>query len=199
MRISPRTPALLCALVLAAAAPLAAHATETLPPGWENLFGQPSAAAPPADGPGEKNANAPDISDDTSITTAQSLISQGMEYLGIRYRFGGTSPETGLDCSGLVRNVFRNALGLDLPRTAREMSSLGDRVTRQDLKPGDLVFFNTMRRAFSHVGIYVGDGQFLHSATRGGGVRIGDLSDRYWSRRFSGARRLLDENTASGS
>ncbi len=143
--------------------------------------------------------DAPEGGSSGYVGAAQDLINQGMNYLGIRYRFGGTSPETGLDCSGLVRNVFRNALGLDLPRTAREMSSMGDKVTRQDLKPGDLVFFNTMRRAFSHVGIYVGDGQFLHSATRGGGVRIGDLSDSYWNKRFSGARRLLEDNPSENN
>ncbi len=148
---------------------------------------------------GETISKDPDGNESGYVGAAQDLINQGMNYLGIRYRFGGTSPETGLDCSGLVRNVFRNALGLDLPRTAREMSSMGDKVTRQDLKPGDLVFFNTMRRAFSHVGIYVGDGQFLHSATRGGGVRIGDLSDSYWSKRFNGARRLLDDEAQANS
>lgn len=126
-------------------------------------------------------------------TAAQDLINQGMGYLGIRYRFGGNSPETGLDCSGLVQNVFRNAIGLDLPRTAREMASLGDKIGRHDLKPGDLVFFNTMRRAFSHVGIYVGDGQFLHAPSRGGGVRVEDMGTSYWAKRFNGARRLLDE------
>lgn len=126
-------------------------------------------------------------------SAAQGLINQGMEYLGIRYRFGGTSPETGLDCSGLVQNVFRNALGLDLPRTAREMARLGDKVGLDDLKPGDLVFFNTMRRAFSHVGIYMGDGRFLHAPSRGGQVRIEEMDQTYWLKRFNGARRLLPE------
>lgn len=124
---------------------------------------------------------------------AQELMNQGMEYLGIRYRFGGNSPATGLDCSGLVQNVFRNALGLNLPRTAREMARLGDKVGRQDLKPGDLVFFNTMRRTFSHVGIYMGEGRFLHAPASGGRVRIDEIGERYWSQRFNGARRLLPE------
>lgn len=124
---------------------------------------------------------------------AQELMNQGMEYLGIRYRFGGNSPESGLDCSGLVQNVFRNALGLNLPRTAREMARLGDKVGLQDLKPGDLVFFNTMRRTFSHVGIYMGEGRFLHAPASGGRVRIDEIGERYWSQRFNGARRLLTE------
>lgn len=124
---------------------------------------------------------------------AQQLVDEALSYLGIRYRFGGTSPATGLDCSGLVLNVFRNAVGLDLPRTAREMAKLGDQVGRQDLKPGDLVFFNTMRRTFSHVGIYLGEGKFVHAPSSGGKVRIESISTRYWAQRFNGARRLLDE------
>jgi len=128
-------------------------------------------------------------------TAAQDLINQGMEYLGIRYRFGGSSPETGLDCSGLVQNVFRNALGLDLPRTAHDMARLGDKVRMQDLKPGDLVFFNTMRRAFSHVGIYLGDGRFLHAPARGGEVRVEEMDKSYWAKRFNGARRLVPDAT----
>ncbi|WP_246264128.1 C40 family peptidase [Aromatoleum toluvorans] len=126
-------------------------------------------------------------------TAAQDLINQGMEYLGIRYRFGGNSPETGLDCSGLVQNVFRNALGLNLPRAARDMASVGEKVGMQDLKPGDLVFFNTMRRAFSHVGIYVGEGRFLHAPSRGGEVRIDEMSQSYWAKRFNGARRMVPD------
>lgn len=128
---------------------------------------------------------------------AQELMNQGMDYLGIRYRFGGNSPETGLDCSGLVQNVFRNALGLNLPRTAKEMARLGEKVGLNDLKPGDLVFFNTMRRTFSHVGIYMGEGRFLHAPSRGGEVRIEEMGQRYWSQRFNGARRLLPDTEAT--
>jgi cell wall-associated NlpC family hydrolase len=126
------------------------------------------------------------------------LVDEAMGYLGIRYRRGGSTPETGLDCSGLVMNVFRNAVGLDLPRTATEMSRVGESVKRQELKPGDLVFFNTMRRTFSHVGIYLGDGQFVHSPSRGGKVRVEDMASSYWAKRFTGARRVIDEDGASG-
>lgn len=129
---------------------------------------------------------------------AEQLVDEALTYLGIRYRFGGTSPATGLDCSGLVLNVFRNAVGLDLPRTAREMADMGDKIGRQDLKPGDLVFFNTMRRTFSHVGIYLGEGKFVHAPSSGGKVRVESIGTRYWAQRFNGARRLLDEgNTAT--
>jgi cell wall-associated NlpC family hydrolase len=78
------------------------------------------------------------------------------------------------------------------------MARLGDKIGRHDLKPGDLVFFNTMRRTFSHVGIYLGDDKFVHAPARGGKVRVESISDRYWSQRFNGARRLLDESGAAG-
>jgi cell wall-associated NlpC family hydrolase len=128
---------------------------------------------------------------------AEELVDQAMSYLGIRYRFGGTSPETGLDCSGLVLNVFRNAIGLDLPRTASEMARMGETIKRQELKPGDLVFFNTMRRAFSHVGIYLGDGQFVHAPSSGGKVRVESMGSSYWAGRFNGARRLVDDGSTT--
>lgn len=136
---------------------------------------------------------------DEYTSAAEQLVDEALSYLGIRYRFGGTSPETGLDCSGLVLNVFRNAVGLDLPRTAREMATLGDKITRQELKPGDLVFFNTMRRTFSHVGIYLGEGKFVHAPSSGGKVRVENMSTRYWAQRFNGARRLVDEGDALGT
>lgn len=128
-------------------------------------------------------------------SAAEQLVDQALDYLGVRYRSGGTSPETGLDCSGLVLNVFRNAIGFDLPRTAAEMSRMGDKIGRKDLKPGDLVFFNTMRRAFSHVGIYLGDGKFVHAPSSGGKVRVEAIATGYWSKRFNGARRLIDEGS----
>src|SRR5574338_1712026 len=113
------------------------------------------------------------------------------------FRSGGTSPETGLDCSGLVQQVFRKALGLDMPRTAAEMAQLGEGIRKDDLKPGDLVFFNTMRRTFSHVGIYLGDNQFLHAPSAGGKVLVDDMSDSYLLRRFAGARRITPDSSAS--
>lgn len=131
---------------------------------------------------------------DEYSSAAQQLVDEALDYLGVRYRFGGTSPETGLDCSGLVLNVFRNAIGFDLPRTASEMARMGDKIGRQDLKPGDLVFFNTMRRAFSHVGIYLGNGKFVHAPSSGGKVRVEAISTGYWAKRFNGARRLIDDS-----
>jgi len=130
---------------------------------------------------------------DRATTTAQDTIDQAMDLLGIRYRRGGSSPEAGFDCSGFVSHVFREGLGMVLPRSSKEMSKSGQEVSREELRPGDLVFFNTMRRAFSHVGIYLGDNQFVHAPRTGGRVRIEDLNHSYWTKRFNGARRVNPE------
>jgi cell wall-associated NlpC family hydrolase len=127
---------------------------------------------------------------DRATATAQDAIDQAMDLLGIRYRRGGSSPEAGFDCSGFVGHVFREGLGLMLPRSSKEMSKSGEVIDREELRPGDLVFFNTMRKAFSHVGIYLGDNQFVHAPRTGGRVRIEDLRDGYWMKRFNGARRV---------
>ena len=129
---------------------------------------------------------------DNSPTSTQTLVSHGLSYIGVRYRFGGTTRETGLDCSGLMFNVFQHA-GVDLPRRSSDMARLGIRVSKDDLRPGDLVFFNTRRQAYSHVGLYVGDGQFLHAPSSGGQVRLDNMNARYWLARFNGARRLLSD------
>ncbi len=123
--------------------------------------------------------------------TAEDLTASALDLIGIRYRWGGTSPETGLDCSGLVQFVFQQATGVTLPRSAKEMSRLGDKVALADLKPGDLVFFNTRRFAFSHVGIYLGDNRFIHAPRRGREVEIATIDAGYWQKHFNGARRLI--------
>jgi cell wall-associated NlpC family hydrolase len=122
----------------------------------------------------------------------ESTLDKALDLLGIRYRWGGTTPEGGFDCSGFVRHVFREGLGLDLPRSSREQSRSGEPVAKDELQPGDLVFFNTMRRTFSHVGIYLGDNLFVHAPRRGGRVRIDDMTGRYWTKRFNGARRVAE-------
>lgn len=121
---------------------------------------------------------------------AERMIDDALQLIGLRYRRGGSSVETGFDCSGFVRHVVREALGLVLPRTSREMSREGEPIDKADLQPGDLVFFNTMRRAFSHVGIYLGNNRFVHAPRSGRTIRIEDMSDRYWTRRYNGARRI---------
>jgi cell wall-associated NlpC family hydrolase len=109
---------------------------------------------------------------------------------GIQYKFGGDTPHGGLDCSGLVRYVIKEVLGQELPRSSEEISHVGTVVENHDLQQGDLVFFNTLRRPFSHVGIYVGENKFIHSPATGGKVRIEDMTLRYWKQRFDGARRI---------
>ncbi|MFA7282676.1 MAG: C40 family peptidase [Sterolibacterium sp.] len=121
---------------------------------------------------------------------ANEAVSQALDLVGIRYRRGGTSPETGFDCSGFVGHVFRQGLGLILPRTSREISKSGEVIKKNELQPGDLVFFRTMRQAFSHVGIYLGDNLFVHAPASGGEVRVEDMRTGYWGKRFNGARRI---------
>ncbi len=129
----------------------------------------------------------------TTSESIVSLIETGFGYLGIRYRWGGTGPEFGgFDCSGLVKKVFGDSLGISLPRTAAEMAKVGDKIGKRSLIPGDLVFFNTMNRAFSHVGIYLGNSQFLHAPSTGGAVRIENMNTSYWLKRFNGGRRVIE-------
>ncbi len=116
------------------------------------------------------------------------MLALGM--VGVRYVPGGVTPVGGLDCSGLVRYVFEQVTGMTLPRTAREMARLGQRVAAAELQAGDLVFFNT-GTAFSHVGIYLGEERFVHAPSPGRAVEIVTLSERYWRERYSGARRLV--------
>jgi len=122
---------------------------------------------------------------------AQELTARALDLLGIRYKFGGTTPKSGLDCSGLVQFVFQEVTGVTLPRSARELSRIGDKVPLTELKPGDLVFFNTRRFAYSHVGIYLGDNRFIHAPRRGRDVEVATIDAAYWAKRFDGARRLM--------
>jgi cell wall-associated NlpC family hydrolase len=122
---------------------------------------------------------------------AQDLTARALGLLGIRYRWGGATPQTGLDCSGLVQFVFQEVTGVTLPRSARELSRIGDKISLPDLKPGDLVFFNTRRFAYSHVGIYLGDNRFIHAPRRGREVEVATIDGVYWARHFDGARRLM--------
>ena len=124
---------------------------------------------------------------------AGDVVVGALNMIGVRYRWGGNSPDSGLDCSGFVRYVFQDTLGMSLPRRAEEMSRVGEKVSMSNLKPGDLVFFNTMRRTFSHVGLYIGDNKFVHSPSTGSTIRVDDLDSGYWEKRFTGARRLESE------
>jgi cell wall-associated NlpC family hydrolase len=149
----------------------------------------PVHAEPVADSPGPLQR----LQDLTS--RASDLALQAMAMIGIRYKYGGNGPESGLDCSGLVRYVFKEVWNRDLPRTSQEISQVGQKIDLKDLRPGDLVFYNTLRRSFSHVGIYLGDNKFVHAPSAGGEVRIERMDIGYWRSRFNGARRI-EENQA---
>jgi len=121
---------------------------------------------------------------------ASELVISAMGFLGVPYKRGGNSAETGFDCSGFVRAMYQQTIGLILPRTANQQAAATVEIDKNDLQPGDLVFFNTLRRTFSHVGIYVGDNKFIHSPRPGAEVRVEDMNIGYWRSRFNGARRV---------
>jgi cell wall-associated NlpC family hydrolase len=127
----------------------------------------------------------------TVTHTAGDLVSNALGFLGVRYKRGGNSADTGFDCSGFVKATYEKTIGLILPRKASQQAAATEQIDKSDLQPGDLVFFNTMRRAFSHVGIYIGDGKFIHAPKPGAEVRVDNLGQSYWSRHFDGARRVL--------
>jgi cell wall-associated NlpC family hydrolase len=127
---------------------------------------------------------------DTVSGKSEELIDRAMEVIGVRYRSDTELPQSGLDGSSFVGYVFKDKLGFLLPRKSTQMSRVGKPINREELQPGDLVFFNTMRLTFSHVGIYVGDNKFIHSPSKGTAVRVDDLGSLYWDKRFDGARRL---------
>lgn len=120
---------------------------------------------------------------------SEALI-QAIVALGTDYRYGGASHADGFDCSGLVAHVYRTALGVDLPRTVHEQSTAGEAIDPAELAPGDLVFYNTLNRPWSHVGIYLGEGKFIHAPKTGAQVRTENMRSPYWLRRFDGARRI---------
>lgn len=138
---------------------------------------------------------------DTVGDKASELVVNAMGFLGVPYRRGGTNADTGFDCSGFVRSMFEQSVGLVLPRRARDQAAATEKIDKKDLEPGDLVFFNTMRQKFSHVGIYVGDNKFIHAPKPGQQVRVEDMRQAYWERRFTGARRVAgaEKNDASNN
>ncbi len=121
---------------------------------------------------------------------ASDLVVHAMGFLGVPYKRGGNSIEQGFDCSGFVRAIYEQAVGLVLPRRAAEQAAATTPIDKAELQPGDLVFFNTLRATFSHVGIYVGDNKFIHSPRTGAVVRVEDMRVAYWQQRFDGARRV---------
>jgi len=140
-------------------------------------------AAPPA-----AQADAVGGGADVTASGAAEVVVSALALLGSPYRYGGRTP-AGFDCSGFVGYVYGEALGVTLPRRSEDIVRVGTELSRDALVPGDLVFFNTLGRRYSHVGIYIGDGRFVHAPARGGRVRVERLADPYWSARYNGARR----------
>ncbi len=130
-------------------------------------------------------------------STAQEIILHAISQTGVKYKYGGITPDSGFDCSGFVRYVFQQAANLTLPHGARAISQVGTKISKDELQPGDLVFFNTLRSVTSHVGIYVGNNRFIHSPSAGGTISVTDMNDAYWSKRFTGARHIEANDLAA--
>ncbi|MFN7094456.1 MAG: C40 family peptidase [Burkholderiales bacterium] len=141
-----------------------------------------------------------DDDDDAQITepvhakdAIGNMLLQSVSLMGIPYRWGGNTPETGMDCSGFIRYVFKKSLGITLPRTAAEMAKVGKRVSLDDLEPGDLIFFNTARGSNTHIGMYIGDSKFIQSPRTGETIQITQLNG-YWRSKINGAKRIVQES-----
>lgn len=148
-------------------------------------------SAPPPDAPVPRAEQSPAAH---ATASNSELMFQVLTSLGIDYQNGGRTPKTGFDCSGLVAHVFYEAYGVRLPHNARAQSEIGTPVRRAELLPGDLVFYDTLNRPYSHVGIYLGDGRFIHAPKSGSQVRVERMEVRYWVERFNGARRVALAN-----
>lgn len=157
-----------------------------------------SAPAPAGTAPvrSEPASTSDPASSNRPMDRMSELVVAAMGALGVPYRRGGNTYDSGFDCSGFVRAVVEQTLGLMLPRNAAQQAAATHQIERTELQPGDLVFFNTLRRTYSHVGIYVGDHKFIHSPKPGAAVRIEDMRVNYWDRRFDGARRVMGQSSA---
>jgi cell wall-associated NlpC family hydrolase len=125
-------------------------------------------------------------------TKAEGIIDTSLSLIGIRYKWGGNTAAEGFDCSGFVKRVYESSIGFSLPRTALEMSRRGETIKKDDLKPGDLVFFNTVKRTISHVGIYLGANRFIHAPRTGASIRVDSMESKYWETRYAGGRRVTN-------
>ncbi|PAV49593.1 peptidase P60 [Pseudomonas sp. HAR-UPW-AIA-41] len=189
IRFAPIVPIALTLLLTACAGYAPQQSlTQTQPPVVQTSVDEPST---------EQMA---ELTDDESYelpSLADSMLAHGLSLVGTRYRPGGTSVQSGFDCSGFVGFLYKQELGIQLPRSTREMITLdAPKVARSDLEPGDIIFFNNRGRGrVSHAGIYLGDNQFIHSSSsRSGGVRVDSLADRYWNSSYMLAKRVLDEH-----
>ncbi|MGB4812459.1 MAG: C40 family peptidase [Methylophilaceae bacterium] len=128
--------------------------------------------------------------DSTWAERVREVLMNAVSLTGIRYKYGGNTPETGFDCSGFVSYVYKQTINLTLPHNAQAISQIGKAIPRQQLQAGDLVFFKTIKNAISHVGIYMGENRFIHAPNSRGQVRIESMDEGYWAKRFSSAQRL---------
>lgn len=134
------------------------------------------------------------MSSNNHSSMISGLITKAKNFIGLPYRFGGTSPVSGFDCSGFMQYVYKQNADVDLPRTSQAMASSGHYVSRDQLKAGDMVFFRTHGGSISHVGMYIGDNQFIHAPRTGRSIEITSLDNSYWSKTFATARRVLNDN-----
>jgi len=125
-----------------------------------------------------------------SDSAMDDLTEYALSLKGTPYKYGGNSPESGFDCSGFVTHVYKHSLGKSLPRSSHEISRMGIAEKSDMLRPGDLVFYNTLNKAYSHVGIYLGNGKFIHAPSSGKYVSIVNMHEDYWRKRYNGARRI---------
>ena len=182
-------------------APAAALAQSTIPD-LAALTAPKAPATAPAQVASTDADNQADDDDDSLVAAAtaklaghvdgharESLLAFAMKLRDIRYHRGGRAPSTGFDCSGFVRYVFIHSIGLDLPTNSASQFLAGLKVKRNEMKTGDLVFFRTRGKAISHVGIYIDNGQFIHSPSAGKTVRVDSLNEAYWAQHFVGAKR----------
>ncbi|GAB7128405.1 C40 family peptidase [Silvimonas sp. JCM 19000] len=139
----------------------------------------------------------------TSTITVNSddrreVVLYALSLLDVNYQFGGANPEAGMDCSGLVYFIYKNALGINLPHNAAEMARLSKPVETRDLEAGDLVFFNTLNKPHSHVGIYIGDGKFVHAPSSKSHIKVESLKSPWFAARFEGGRTLIAGRQGQG-
>jgi cell wall-associated NlpC family hydrolase len=139
----------------------------------------------------EPVAESSPVAIEASNATLVEVLEEAQTMIGIPYLWGGNTPETGLDCSGFVRYVYEKAAGILLPRLSAQISRKGLAIAQSDLHPGDLVFFNTPRGEATHVGIYVGEHQFIHAPKKGTFIRVESMKSAYWTSRYYGARRVV--------
>lgn len=128
----------------------------------------------------------------STSAAANEVVLYALGLVNIGYRFGGDNPDSGLDCSGMTAYIFKEAVGITLPHSAAKQSRLGAGVSKSDLLPGDLVFFNTTGKPASHVGLYIGENRFVHAPSTNGKIQVASLSSAYFAQRYENARRILN-------